>query len=518
MRSGYWVAGLIVLLVTVPLVALGLHADESGDFAFWRDPYTLRVARFSLWQAGLSTIFSVLPAILLARALVCYGRFPARRLLLGLLGLPLVVPSIVAVLGIISVFGVSGWTPLGRGLYGITGILIAHVFFNLPLAARLLLPALEHIPPSQWRLARQLGMGTWQRFKLIEWPALKSTLPSVSLLVFMLCLTSFAVVLGLGGGPRSTTLEVAIYQSLRFDFDPGRAVILALLQLCLCLVLATLSARLTGIRNSEGDIGNARPETTDQGFAAHLLNGFIIAFTIIFVGGILAEIVVDGISGPIAEVIGDARLWRSTAYSILIAVTAALLAGTAGWLILKTGALEAYRGKHNRAHALDTAASVIYLVPPLVIGTGAFLLLHGSIGISSATFPIVILVNTLMGIPFVIRSLGSVMRQRTLEYEHLCQSLDIDGWKRFKMVDFPLLRRPLGLAVALVMALSFGDLGVIALFAGNDRVTLPLLLYHRLSAYQIPQAAVTALILLIACLLLFTLIERLVGGRKNVAR
>ena len=58
------------------------------------------------------------------------------------------------------------------------------------------------------------------------------------LLVFMLCLTSFAVVLTLGGGPKSTTLEVAIYQSLRFDFEPTRAVVLALLQLCLCLLVA----------------------------------------------------------------------------------------------------------------------------------------------------------------------------------------------------------------------------------------------------------------------------------------
>ena len=50
------------------------------------------------------------------------------------------------------------------------------------------------------------------------------------MLVFLLCMTSFAVALTLGGGPRATTLELAIYQAVRFDFDLGRAAWLALIQ------------------------------------------------------------------------------------------------------------------------------------------------------------------------------------------------------------------------------------------------------------------------------------------------
>ena len=64
-------------------------------------------------------------------------------------------------------------------------------------------------------------------FRLVEWPQLRAALPGVALLIFLLCAASFAVVLTLGGGPRATTLEVAIYQSLRADFDPQRAAALA---------------------------------------------------------------------------------------------------------------------------------------------------------------------------------------------------------------------------------------------------------------------------------------------------
>jgi len=242
------VLGLLAVLITAPLVSLvnlgSLPGFAAGDLEFWRSAYIRRVLAFSLWQALLSTLLSVLPAMLVARAFALQPAFPLRSLLLRLFALPLVVPAVVAVMGVVSVYGSDGWIPLGRSLYGLGGILLAHVFFNLPLAVRLLLPHWQAIPQRHWQLSNQLGMTAWQRFRLVEWPVLREGLPGVLLLVFMLCLTSFAVVLTLGGGPRSTTLEVAIYQSLRFDFDPVRAVVLALLQLVLCALVALLTLKL----------------------------------------------------------------------------------------------------------------------------------------------------------------------------------------------------------------------------------------------------------------------------------
>ncbi|RUV33210.1 thiamine/thiamine pyrophosphate ABC transporter permease ThiP, partial [Mesorhizobium sp. M7A.F.Ca.MR.228.00.0.0] len=66
------------------------------------------------------------------------------------------------------------------GIYGLSGILVAHVFFNLPLATRLFLEALQTIPADQWRLASQLGMAARPAFRLIEWPTLRAALPRVA--------------------------------------------------------------------------------------------------------------------------------------------------------------------------------------------------------------------------------------------------------------------------------------------------------------------------------------------------
>jgi len=513
--TGYGVAALVLLLTLTPLGALFSGTSSLSSLAIWQDPWVMRSLQFSLWQAGLSTLISVAPAVVVARAFARHPVFPGRRLLLAMFGLPLVVPAIVAVLGVISVFGASGWLPLGRGLYGLGGILIAHVFFNLPLATRLLLPSLERIPTAQWRLADQFGFNQWQRWRLIEWPALRASLWGTTLLVFMLCLTSFAVVLSLGGGPRSTTLEVAIYQSLRFDFDPGRAALLALLQLSLCAALAVVLAMASGRYATESDLRLRPTDRTGDNIPGSGVDVMVVAASGLFVGAILLAIIIDGLAGPVLEVISEPRFWQAAGISLFIALCASLLSLALGWTIVRGAALEAWRGRERMAHLLETIGMMVYIVPPLVLGTGLFLLFIGTLPVDRLTLPVVIGVNTLMGLPFVVRSLQSAVRQRTAEYELLCQSLGIRGINRLGRVDLPLLRRQLGLAAALTAALGFGDLGVITLFSSGEFVTLPLLLYQRLSSYQVPEASVLALLLLGACLCLFVLIERLLGGPRH---
>ncbi len=515
-RSAYLVPAILAVLVLVPmggLLNLGrLPGFEPQDLQFWQSAYIRRVVFFSLWQALLSALLSVIPAILVARAFAQQGDFPFRSLLLRLFGLPLVVPSVVAVMGIVSVYGSDGWIPLGRSLYGINGILLAHVFFNLPLAVRLLLPLWQGIPRAHWQLGEQLGFNGWHRWRYLEWPILREGLPGVLLLVFMLCLTSFAVVLTLGGGPKSTTLEVAIYQSLRFDFDPVQAVILALLQLSLCVLVAVVLLKFQKLPEVEISIASPVGESWDY---RNPLNQVVIAVAAIYVGLPLASLLIDALSGPLGQVLGDGYLWQSAAKTLMLGLGAAVLSVIAGWFLLRASGQLANRGQLRRARLIELFGSIIYVVPPLVIGTGIFVLLSEYVDVFEWVYPVVIIVNAMMGLPFVIRTLGPAMRQNAMRYRYLCASLALSGWNRFRFVDWPLLRRPISLSAALVAALAMGDLGVIALFGTPDTATLPLVIYRQLGAYLIPQATVTALLLLGLCLLVFWILERCIGGKAG---
>lgn len=505
--------GLIILAPLAGLLNLStLPGYEPGDLRFWHSGYIRRVLFFSLWQAFLSTICSVLPAILVARAFALQPDFPMRGLLLRLFALPLVVPAVVAVMGVVSVYGSGGWIPLGKSLYGLNGILLAHVFFNLPLAVRLLLPQWQAIPGHHWQLGDQLGMSAWQRWRFLEWPALREALPGTMLLVFMLCLTSFAVVLTLGGGPKSTTLEVAIYQSLRFDFDPARAVVLALLQLGLCMLVAIVTLKLQRLPEVEITLtSGSRPTRTIQ----KPLNIALILFAAVYVGLPLLSMLIDALKGPLLGVISNIYLWQSIGNTLFIGLAAALLSVSAGWLLLQYSASLARAGQIGKAKLIDLAGSIVYVVPPLVIGTGMFVLLSPHVDVFAWVYPVVITINALMGLPFVIRSLGPAMRQNHARYHYLCQSLQLQGWNRLRYLEWPLLRRPLGLAAALVTALAMGDLGVIALFGTPGTATLSLVIYQQLGAYLIPQATVTALVLLLLCLGMFWLLERGIGGKVD---
>lgn len=66
-------------------------------------------------------------------------------------------------------------------------------------------------------------------------------------------------------------------------------------------------------------------------------------------------------------------------------------------------------------------------------------------------------------------------------------------------------------ALAFACVLSIGDFGVVALFGNEAFRTLPFYLYQQIGAYRSEDGAVTALLLLLLCFLLFTLIEKLPG-------
>ena len=82
------------------------------------------------------------------------------------------------------------------------------------------------------------------------------------------------------------------------------------------------------------------------------------------------------------------------------------------------------------------------------------------------------------------------------------------GWNRWWLVDWPILRPSIGLAFAFAMVLSLGDLGAVALFGSQDLTTLPLLILQRMGSYRTADAVGLAVILMVFCLILIAVAER----------
>ncbi len=101
----------LAFLLTViggALIAILSAAGSMHLISIFRDPYLQKVVLFTLWQASLSTLLSVGLAVPVARALARRSHFRGRAFLVHLLGLPVVMPVIVAVFGLVAVYGKNG--------------------------------------------------------------------------------------------------------------------------------------------------------------------------------------------------------------------------------------------------------------------------------------------------------------------------------------------------------------------------------------------------------------------------
>lgn len=494
----------VVLAVLLSFLGLGLRAEVGRGLG----PAEWAAIRFTVVQSALSAFLSVACAIPLARALA-RRRFVGRGLLVTLLGAPFILPTIVAVLGLLAVFGRTGWlnTALGAlgvselSIYGLHGVVLAHVFFNLPLATRLLLQGWQSIPAERFRLAAQLNLPPRMIFRTLEWPLLKQVVPGAAALIFVICLTSFAVALTLGGGPRATTVELAIYQAFRFDFDLARASLLSVIQLGLAGGAALIA--LWVIPNFPLSAGLDRTLTRwDAREGLQLwLDALTIALGAAFLLLPLFAILVAGLKG-LSQM--PAVVWQTAGNSLWVAalsvgVLLLIALPMAGWISTRQ------RGSAEAIGLIGLSAS------PLMIGTGWFILINPIADPVSLALPVTAVINALMALPFALRILVPPMRDMLATYDRLSRALGLHGWSAWRWLILPRLRAQIGFAAGLAGALSVGDLGVIALFADPDRATLPLQMYRLMGAYRTEAAAGAALLLLAMALGIFWLCDK--GGR-----
>jgi thiamine transport system permease protein len=482
-----------VLAGVGPVIVLGLRSPSSVF-----DSYILGVARFTLLQAALSTLLSLALGIPVARALA-RRRFPGRGLMVRLLSVPLALPAIVAVLGIVEIFGAHGLLGGLVNLYGLTGILIAHVFFNFPMAARMGLSALEAVPPESHRLAAELGFSDRDMWRHVDRPALLAAMPGAAVLIFLLCAASFTIVLTLGGGPRATTLEVAIYQALRFDFDPSRATLLSLVQVAICAVLVAVSQRFPASFAALPPLRRTSFRSDGTSALSRAIDGFALATALLLLLPPLIAVMAAGLSG----LAPTPALFAAIATSIAIGCGAALLSFALCWPL---AGLAARSGIGRRLAGGAVLAGLI--LPPAVMATGWFILLSRFTDVLGLAPALVLALNGLMALPFNYTILAPAVAQAAAQNDRLCESLGLSGTARFRLIDFPVLRRPIGLALVMAAIVSLGDLTAITLFGAQGFATLPALLYQQMGSYRMEGAAGTALVLALLALALVALAER----------
>lgn len=489
----------VALLVLAPLVTVWGWA-QSGRAIGTADWAALR---FTVLQSVLSALLSCVFAVPLARALA-RRRFLGREWVMTALGAPFILPVLVAVMGVLAVFGQNGLINRVLGvfgvesvsIYGITGVLLVHVFFNLPLATRIVVQGWTRVPSEHLRLAGQLGMRGAAIFRVVEWPMLMRVLPSAFGIIFVICLSSFAVALTLGGGPKATTIELAIYQAFRYDFDLAKAANLAMIQAALAGAAAVITVIISG-RESVSNTHDRRVDWPDDHWPIAVWDGLLIFAAIVFLGLPIVMVIAQGIAA--IPTLGMA-VWAAAGRSIVIAGLSTLLC-LALALPLTT----------RWGEVIGTAGLAI---SPLVLGAGLFLIIRNFANPFDWALGVTCVLNAVLSLPFVLRILRPPAETIRVNYSRLAQSLGLGPIAWLRWVFIPRLRQPLGFGAGVTAALSMGDLGVIVLFGTSEQATLPLKIYQLMGAYRMDQAAAGAVVLLFLSLGIFALCDH--WGRRDV--
>jgi sulfate/thiosulfate transport system permease protein len=233
------------VIVLLPLAAVVARSTDGGLGVFW-DAITNRQAiaslRLTLTMSIVVAAFNAAAGTLVAWVLV-RDRFRGRGVINALIDLPFALPTIVAGITLLALYGPSG--PAGVNVVGTRwAILMALLFVTLPFVVRSVQPVLMELDQEMEEAAVSLGASSATVFRRIVFPNLVPAILSGAALAFARAVGEFgSVVLISGNIPyRTEVASVFIFGRIESDATTSAAAVSVLLLALSLLVLVAIRA------------------------------------------------------------------------------------------------------------------------------------------------------------------------------------------------------------------------------------------------------------------------------------
>jgi sulfate/thiosulfate transport system permease protein len=232
------------LIVLIPLAAVVWRSREEGWSGFWSSvsaPEAESALALTIVVSILVAIINLFMGTLIAWVLV-RDSFPGKSVVEMLIDLPFALPTIVAGLVLLSLYGPD--SPLHVNLaYTRVGVLVALLFVTLPFVVRTVQPVLLELDPQMEEAAASLGASRFTTFRRIILPSLLPAMLSGTALAFARSISEFgSTVLISGNLPFQTQVAaVNIYASIESDNTTGAAAVSTVLLVVALIALLSLS-------------------------------------------------------------------------------------------------------------------------------------------------------------------------------------------------------------------------------------------------------------------------------------
>lgn len=486
-------------LFLFPVGALLLVGAKAPLALNLPDGYVLSVIRFTYTQALLSTVLSAVLG--LSAAFLLYettSAWPPKVARFSLLCFSL--PSLLVVLGLLGVWGRSGWwnQTLGGFLnvdfYGLPAVAIANAFFNFPL---FLLSAGLGLRGLDRRLefcALGFGASRWQTFWALTFPRLWPQLRApVGLCFLYSASTSFVIALFLGGGPQSTTLEVGIYQAYKMSSDAGTGTRLAAISILFSSLLFLGLGRLNWKGEGQEWLGGAVAPLYRFRLPLHrwlFASTVVVVFTALVLAP-LVNLVSEGIVALGGLDLADVAMamGASVRLAAMVVLVTLPLAVSFAWY-------EKHARSKKVAALLNWLPSLPLAVSSLVMAVALLAEYPFVFGTLRRQLWPVALVQSFAALPVAHRLIREALFRVPDTLYVTARSFGAADLAIFRRVELPLLRPALVTAALIAVGISLGEVASVLLFSPGEISTLSVEVFRSLQRYRFHDGYAFALILL----------------------
>ena len=478
---------------------------------------TWRLLGVTALQATVSTAVAVLIGV---PAAWCHARldYRCRQLVWATAGVGFVLPAVVVAVGLRTLVGadrVGSWT----------WVVVAHVAVNVAVIMRTVGARFMLMGADLEDAARTLGRSKVVAIIDVSIRGSLDAIVGASLVVFLFCLTSFGIVLTIGGGAlRTVEIEIWLQTTRLYRLDV--AAVLVGLQFLVVVVALVI----------HGTVTRSRPALVSVEMIRRPLSGWVerasvatISMTVLalsvapIVALTLRSLRVDGrwsllnysaLSRPLVGSGGDITIAGALWSSLLVAATATVISFA---VAVPAAAVIAPGGR--AARLLDAALLVPLATSAVTVGFG-FLLGYSSPALDlRGAWIAVPLVQSAIAVPLVVRVLVPSFRSVDPSLVDAARSLGVSRWRRFGTVVLPTIGPALAVGLALAFAVSVGEFGATSVLARTTSPTLPQVisrLLGRPGSSNLGRALAVSTILALLCATVFGLAERF-GGRRTRA-
>jgi sulfate transport system permease protein len=230
------------VLVLLPLAAVLARSSSGGVSAFWGEvssPQAVAAIELTLAVSSIVVLVNACFGTLIAWVLV-RDSFPGKRAVNSLIDLPFALPTIVAGVVLLALYGKGG--PFGIDItFTRVAVLMALLFVTLPFVVRSVQPVLLELDRSMEEAAASLGAGAFTIFRRIVLPSLAPAILSGAALSFARAVGEYgSVVLISGNLPFKTEVaSVYIFGQIQND-DPAAAAAVSVVLLASALIVLTV--------------------------------------------------------------------------------------------------------------------------------------------------------------------------------------------------------------------------------------------------------------------------------------